>query len=206
MKAPMMEVPLGLTHLLERSARYFANKEVVSVSRDGSLVRLDWGRVRDHVGRLANALQRLGLRPGDRVASLAWNTHSHLELYFAVPAMGAVLHTINGRLSPEQVTRIAEHAGDRFVFADPELAPPIDGVAGVEAWIAVDGAPPGAKWQAYEALLQASEPRASFPIIDEDEAAALCYTSGTTGEPKGVLYSHRGLALHTLAISLPDSF
>jgi fatty-acyl-CoA synthase len=206
MKARMMDAPLGLTHLLERSARFFSDKEIVSVARDGSLVRLDWGRLRERVGRLANALVRLGLRPGDRVATVAWNTHSHLELYFAVPAMGAVLHTINGRLSAEQVARIAEHAGDRFVFADPELAPLIENVSGPEAWIAVDGPAPSERWQSYEPLLQAAEPRASFPIVDENEAAALCYTSGTTGEPKGVLYSHRGIALHTLAISLPDSF
>jgi len=202
----MMDVPLSLTHLLERSARFFPEKAVVSVSREGVVERLDWGRVRERAGRLASALLELGLRPGDRVATLAWNTHRHLELYFAVPAVGAVLHTINGRLSAEQVARIVAHAGDRFVFADPELAPLVEGITGPEAFVSVDGPPPDGRWLDYEALLADAPPMERFPEFPESRAAALCYTSGTTGEPKGVLYSHRALALHTLAISLPSAF
>jgi fatty-acyl-CoA synthase len=206
MKGGMMDTPLTLTHLLERSARFFPDKEVVSVARDGSTERLDWARVRERAGRLADALLRLGLRRGDRVATLAWNTHRHLELYFAVPALGAVLHTINGRLSREQVARIVAHAGDRFLFVDPELAELVERVPGPELRVAVDGAPPGSGWLDYEALLSGASPLERFPVLDENDAAALCYTSGTTGEPKGVLYSHRALALHTLAISLPSGF
>ena len=201
-----MDTPLTLTHLLERASRFFGRKSVVSVARSGSIDRLDWGRIEERVRRLADALLRLGLRRGDRVATLAWNTHRHLELYFAVPAVGGVLHTVNGRLSAEQVARIVAHAGDRFVFADPELAPLVEPVRGPEKWVAMDGAPPSPRWLPYESLLKGSEPLAPLPALQETEAAALCYTSGTTGEPKGVLYSHRALALHTLAISLPAGF
>ena len=201
-----MDTPLTITHLIERSARYFPDKAVVSVRRDGQVDRLDWARVRERVGKLADALLRMGLRRGDRVATLAWNTHRHLELYFAVPALGGVLHTVNGRLSAEQVSRIVTHAGDRFVFVDPELAPLVQDVRGPEEWIAMDGDAPGPRWLEYEALLSGSTSLEHFELLPEDEAAALCYTSGTTGEPKGVLYSHRALALHTLAIALPNGF
>jgi fatty-acyl-CoA synthase len=201
-----MDVPLTLTHLLDRAARYFPDKPVVSLARDGTVERSRWGEVRERAARLARALLELGLRPGDRVATLAWNTHRHLELYFAVPALGAVLHTINGRLSPEQVARIVAHAGDRFVFADPELAGLLAGADGPEVRVAVDGPAPGPGWLDYEALLAGAAPLGAFPVLPETQAAALCYTSGTTGEPKGVLYTHRALVLHTFAISLPSGF
>jgi fatty-acyl-CoA synthase len=201
----MMGVPLSPTHFLERSARWFGDKPVISYARDGSRTALDWRSIRERTARLAAALETLGVRPGDRVATLAWNTHRHLELYFAVPAVGAVLHTINGRLAREQVARIVEHAGDRFVFADPELAPLVEGLPGIERSVTVDGEPsPG--WLEYEELLADAMPLRAFPVLDEDQASVLCYTSGTTGEPKGVLNSHRALALHTLGISLPDGF
>jgi fatty-acyl-CoA synthase len=202
----MMDAPLTPTHFLERSARFFGDKEVVSYARDGSHVRLGWRAVRERTARLAGALLELGVRPGDRVATLAWNTHRHLEMYFAVPALGAVLHTINGRLAREQVARIVGHAGDRFLFVDPELAPLVEGLAGPEVRVAMDGAPPRSGWLDYESLLAGAAPVEAFPTLAEDEAAILCYTSGTTGEPKGVLYSHRALALHTLAICLPGGF
>jgi fatty-acyl-CoA synthase len=202
----MMDTPLTITHLIERSARYFPDKAVVSVRRDGQVDRLDWARVRERVGKLADALLRMGLRRGDRVATLAWNTHRHLELYFAVPALGGVLHTVNGRLSAEQVSRIVTHAGDRFVFVDPELAPLVQDVRGPEEWIAMDGDAPGPRWLEYEALLSGSTSLEHFELLPEDEAAALCYTSGTTGHPKGVLYSHRSLVLHTLGFSIADAF
>jgi fatty-acyl-CoA synthase len=202
----MMEVPLTLTHLLERSARYFPDKEIVSVAHDGSVTRLTWARLGERARRLAAALLRAGFRSGDRVATLAWNTHRHLELYFAVPALGGVLHTVNGRLSAEQIERIVRHAGDRFVFADPDLVPLVEPVQGPDVWVVLDGPPPGSRWLRYEALLEDAAPLEDFPDFPENEAAALCYTSGTTGEPKGVLYSHRALALHTLAISLPSGF
>jgi len=201
----MMDAPLTLTHLLDRGARLHPAKEVVSLAGDGSVTRIGWAGVRERAARLAGALLRLGLRRGDRVATLAWNTHRHLELYFAVPAIGGVLHTVNARLSPGQVARIVAHAGDRFLFADADLVSLADGVEGLEARVVLDGRPPVPGWQDYEELVRGATP--AEPVrLDENEAAALCYTSGTTGDPKGVLYSHRALALHTLTISLPDAF
>jgi fatty-acyl-CoA synthase len=203
----MMRSPLTVPALLERAASLFGDKEVVTADEERGVVRHPWRDVAARAWRLAGALPTLGVADGSRVASLAWNRHRHLELYFGVPAAGAVLLTVNVRLSPEQIARVLGHAEAEVVFADPELVDVIDAVApglprlrrrvvlGAEA-------PPG--WDAYESLLAAAGARR--PDLDEDDAAALCYTSGTTGEPKGVLYSHRALALHTLAICLPDGF
>jgi len=208
----MMDRALLLTRLLERAGTLFPAKAVVTRLRDGSLHRQTWSGTLERVRRLAGALTELGVRPGDRVATLAWNTSRHLELYFAVPAVGAVLHTLNVRLAPGQLTRIARHAGDRVLFADPEFAVAARDLrdAGVEGIVALDGPDDGGAnprgWLDYEALLAASTPVEAFPEWDENQAAVLCYTSGTTDDPKGVLYSHRALALHTLAIALPDGF
>ncbi|NJD20305.1 MAG: long-chain fatty acid--CoA ligase [Gemmatimonadetes bacterium] len=208
MKGGMMQVPLTVPALLERAATLFPLKPVVTASGEGP-VRLGWREVRDRSWALAAALPSLGVGKGDRVASLAWNSHRHLELYFGVPASGAVLLTANVRLSAEQVGRILQHAGARAIFADPEFVPLAE-----EASRALPAATPkvvlGADapegWTACEALLASADPSAPRPALDEDAAAGLCYTSGTTGEPKGVLYSHRAIALHTLAICLPDAF
>ena len=207
-KGGMMQVPLTVPSLLERAATLFPGKGVVTVTEEGR-ARLSWRAVRDRAWALAAALPSLEVAEGDRVASLAWNSHRHLELYFGVPAAGAVLLTANVRLSTEQITRILAHAGARVVFADPEFVPLVEEVARSLPFPmrkVVLGARVPEGWASYEEILASADPSARRPGLDEDAAAGLCYTSGTTGEPKGVLYSHRAIALHTLAICLPDGF
>lgn len=205
-----MAYPLTVTHFLERAAAYFGGTEVVSAGSD-EVVRLCWRNVAARAARAAEALRTLGVGAGDRVATLAWNTHRHLELYFGVPAMGAVLHTVNLRLSERQVAEIVAHGGAQVLLADADQAAVTDverlRAVGVEHFVALCGggrAPRG--WLAYEDLLADASPPATWPELEEDLPAGLCYTSGTTGEPKGVAYSHRALTLHTLAICLPDGF
>lgn len=204
----MMSVPLSLPALLERAVAVSPEKPVVTVESAG-VVRTPWREVRDRAWTLSAALGRLGIAPGDRVATLAWNSHRHLELYFGVPGARAVLLTVNVRLSPAQVRTILGHAEACIVFADAGLVPLVEDAAadlpGIRHRVVLDGEPaPG--WMSYDALLAGAEPVRPMFDADEDEAVALCYTSGTTGEPKGVLYSHRALVLHALGISLPDGF
>ncbi len=156
--------------------------------------------------RLAAALTDLGVGPGDRVASFAWNSLRHLELYLAVPSMGAVLHTLNIRLFEDDLRYIVEHAGDKVIFLDASLAEAMPSFEGVEREIVMpDG--PGERDGAldYEELVAGGDPGFEFPELAENTAAAMCYTSGTTGRPKGVLYSHRSIVLHTLGAAVPDS-
>ena len=208
MKGGMMRAPLRVTGLLERAATVFPDKAVVS-GGGAERRRATWREVRDRAWALASVLPALGVRPGDRVASLAWNDQAHLELYFGVPASGAVLLTANVRLSSEQIGRILAHAEAGIVFADPEFVPlvedatrrladPVRKIALARA--ARDG------WLAYEDVVSSGDPSRPLPDLEEDDAAGLCYTSGTTGDPKGVLYSHRSIVLHTLAVCLPDGF
>lgn len=207
MKARMMDVPLSTNHFLERAAAFFGNRDVVAATEDAPH-RYGWRDVHRRAGLLRGALGTLGVEPGDRVATLAWNGHRHLELYFGVPGVGAVLHTVNVRLSPEQLGRILGHGGAEVVFADPDFVAAVEEVERVMGPFrhrVVLGPDAPAGWRAYEALLDEASP-APWTTVDEDAAAGLCYTSGTTGEPKGVLYSHRAIALHTLAICLPDGF
>lgn len=206
MKGGMMDRPLTVPGLLERAGTLFPRKEVVTALDDGSVVRHGWGEIRSRVRALASALD---VAPGTRMASLAWNHHRHLELYFGVPAAGAVLLTVNVRLSPDQIATVLSHAGAEGVFADPGLVELVDRVAPAlpelrRRIVLAGSAPPG--WEAYEDLVARGDPEAPPREASEDDAVALCYTSGTTGEPKGVLYSHRAVALHTLAICLPDGF
>lgn len=204
----MMDVQLTVRRLLDRAAATFPRKEVV-VAGEGPSVRTPWSEVRRRSLALASALPDLGVSPGDRVASLAWNTREHLELYFGVPSAGAVLLTANVRLAPEQVARILNHAGITALFAEAEFVSlaeeALGGIQGRVAKVVLDGAPPPG-WSRYEDVVASGDPDAPLPEPDEDAAAGLCYTSGTTGDPKGVLYSHRAIALHTLGICLPDGF
>ncbi|HEX7299436.1 MAG TPA: long-chain fatty acid--CoA ligase [Solirubrobacteraceae bacterium] len=189
----------------------YAGQEVVTLEADGP-VRATYAEVADRVDRLGRVLERLGVGPGDRVGTFAWNTQRHFELYLGVPSFGAVLHTINIRLFPEQVQYIVNHAGDRVIFVDASLVEPLAKLAAgfrhdVQYVVMGDGdldALPGAL--SYEALLaEAGGGEHDWPALDERAAAALCYTSGTTGNPKGVLYSHRSVALHSTTVCMADA-
>ena len=201
-----MNYPLTLTPLLERAAKLFSTREIASRTPDG-MHRYTYRDMHTRVHRLAHLLQRLGLQSGDRVGTLCWNSFRHLELYFAVPCSGMVLHTLNLRVPPDQLVYIINHAGDRMIFADQSLVNLLEAIRDqipcVERIIVLPDTGPGE----YEELL-AESPDTPFawPDFDEWTAGAACYTSGTTGNPKGVLYTHRSLVLHTYAICLPDVF
>jgi fatty-acyl-CoA synthase len=205
----MMDFPLTLTHFLERARAFHGRSEIVSRRPDRSLHRYTYADFYRRACRLANALRRLGVKPGDRIASLCWNHHQHLELYFAVPAMGAVIHTLNLRLHPNDLGYIARHAEDRVLVVDRTLLPLFEKFAGavpsIERVIVVpdDGPTPSGRLD-YEQLLAPEPDTFDFPALEERTAAMLCYTSGTTGNPKGVLYSHRSAVLHTLASCMVD--
>jgi fatty-acyl-CoA synthase len=211
MQGLMMDWPLTLTHFLDRARTLHATRPIAS-RHAGGMFRYTYGDWARRVDRLAGALTSLGVRPGDRVGTFGWNSHRHFEAYFAIPCMGAVLHTVNIRLFPEQLAYVINHAGDTVLLVDASLLPVLGKVRAqlttVEHIVVMgDGPPPqGEGLLDYEALLAQAPERFLWPELDEDDAAALCYTSGTTGNPKGVLYSHRALVLHTMAISLADSF
>jgi fatty-acyl-CoA synthase len=206
----MMEQPLLLSHFAERARAYFPGQQVVSRLPDGSLHRISYGDWYRRTCRVANALGRLGIRPGDRVASLCWNHHRHLELYFAVPGVGAVLHTLNLRLHASELAYIAAHAGDRVIVVDRSLlgllAELRQAVPTLEQVIVVpdDGPCPDGELD-YEQWIAGEPERFDWPRLDERAAALMCYTSGTTGRPKGVLYSHRSTCLHTLVLCMVDT-
>jgi len=201
----MMDRPLLVKQIAERAEAVFGKREVVARTQDG-VERSTYGQVAERARRLASALGGLGIGPGDRVASFAWNSLRHLELYLAVPSAGAVLHTINIRLFEQDLRYIVEHADDRLIFLDASLASAMPRFEGPQAEVLMpDG--PGAREGAldYEELVASGDPAFELPDLDENAAAAMCYTSGTTGMPKGVLYSHRSIVLHTLGAALPDS-
>lgn len=213
----MMDQPLLISSIIDFAARFHGATEVVSRNVDGSIHRTSWGEISRRARRLAVALQKLGVRPGDRVATLAWNSHRHVELYFAVSGMGAVLHTINPRLSPDQLRYVVGHAEDVALFFDStfaKLAALASSFGVIKRFVALSerdacAAEPGLGdgLLDYEQLIAGSEEPADFawPRLDERAASSLCYTSGTSGDPKGVLYSHRSTLLHTYAIAMPDS-
>jgi len=209
------DFPLTLNHIRGRLATCNHGAEVVTLGADGSSVqRASHAEVSARVDRLARALQALGIRAGDRVGTFAWNNQRHLELYFAVPCIGSVLHTLNIRLFEEQVTYIVNHAQDRVIFVDDSLVPMLEKLAQtfttVEHFIVMGDGDAGSLPNVlrYEELLEQADldPAHPFdyPQLDERQAAALCYTSGTTGNPKGVLYSHRSISLHTTVTLATD--
>ena len=205
----MMQVPLTLVHFLDRARRYFAANEIVWRRPDRSIQRSTYGEFHKRAQKLANALTRLGVKPGDRVATLAWNHGRHLEAYFGIPLCGGVLHTLNPRLSVQDLAYIINHADDSAVLVDDCLWPLWERIRPevkprhVIFWGHGQPTPEGAI--DYEQLIEPESPDFSPPRIGENDAAGICYTSGTTGKPKGVLYSHRTLVLHSLTSALPDS-
>jgi acyl-CoA synthetase (AMP-forming)/AMP-acid ligase II len=214
----MMDRPLLVSSVIDYAAEVFPNVEIVSQTVEGGLHRYGYAQARQRIGRLANALLRLGVKPGDRVATLAWNGYRHFELYFAISGIGAVCHTINPRLFPEQITYIANHAGDSMLFFDLTFQPLVEKLAPscqtIKTFVVMTDQEhmprkaPMADLKCYEELLAQAAPDFSWPEFDEHAACALCYTSGTTGEPKGVLYSNRSMLLHTffLISTRPDLF
>jgi len=204
----MMDVQLTIPLIVRHTEALHGKKLVSSRSPDRSVRRLPYADVMTRARRLATALKQLGVRRGDRVATFCWNHHQHVETYFAVPCIGAVVHTLNIRLGAEELSYIANHAGDSVVFVDAVLLPAFENfresVKGLREVIVVEGAGQGpAGALDYESLIASSEPDAFDEAIDEREAAAMCYTSGTTGRPKGVVYSHRSQLLHTLVVTQP---
>jgi fatty-acyl-CoA synthase len=212
MQGLMMDYPLTLTHIFERAHRLFPRKEIVTKTAAG-MHRYTYAEMCERAGRLANALDRLDISKDGRVATFAWNTYRHLEIYFAAPCSGRVLHTLNLRLFPEQIIYIANHAEDEIVFVDASLLPLFEKLAPhfktVKHYVIMaDGPLPETSLPnalSYEELLAAAPPDYDWPQLDENSAAAMCYTSGTTGNPKGAVYSHRGLFLHSISECMADS-
>jgi acyl-CoA synthetase (AMP-forming)/AMP-acid ligase II len=206
-----MDYGLTLSAITRRTDALFAHRPVVSRRPDGTLHRTNYRECLARARRLSVALERLGVRQGDRVATLCWNHYRHLEAYFAIPATGAVLHTLNLRLHPDELAYIATHAEDRVLMVDASLVPLLQrfrsGAKFEHVIVLSDGATATPGWLDYEALVADADEGAFTPREpDEREAAILCYTSGTTGRPKGVLYSHRALVLHSMATAMAESF
>ena len=214
MLGQMMKLPLSIPALIRHADRWHGDTEIVSRLTEGGIHRYDWREAHQRSRRLAKALRALGVQPGDRVGTLAWNNHRHLETYYAVSGSGAVCHTINPRLFPDQIAWIVGDAEDQYVFFDLTFLNLVEGLAPrlprVRGWVAMtDRAhmPESAvKLLCYEELVAAQDDAFEWPEIDEDAASSLCYTSGTTGNPKGALYSHRSTVLHSFAVCMPDAF
>lgn len=207
---------LNVKAMIERAERYFPGNAIITRATDGALKHATYGALGERVRRLASALAALGLAPGEKVATLAWNHQRHLELYFAAPCMGAVIHTVNIRLSDEHLIHILNHAQDKVLCVDPDLwalaqrlAPELQTVR--QLIVLDDHLPAGSSShrlcqsaRSYETLIAQGDPHSGFPELDEESAAGMCYTSATTGLPKGVLYSQRALYLHAMVLMMAD--
>jgi fatty-acyl-CoA synthase len=211
MQGTMMNYPLTLVHLLERAGKVFPESEIVSRLPDRSLHRCTYADFYRRARALAGSLQKAGLQRGDRVATLMWNHYAHLEAYLGIPAAGGVTHTLNLRLAPQDIAYVANHAQDRFLIVDDILLPlyeKVKGAVNFERVIVVPhtGNPVPAGCESYEEFLNPSPSDFCYPALDENEAASMCYTSGTTGCPKGVVYTHRSVVLHTFLLTTVDNF
>jgi len=214
MKGLIMDVPLTITSIMRHAEQNHPRTEIVSVTVDNPRHRYTYADAFRRTRQLANALTEYGIKAGDRIATLAWNDYRHFELYYAISCIGSVTHTINPRLFPEQITYIINHAEDRLIFADPLILPVLealkDALTAVESFIIMtdeENMPETSldNVQCYESFLATSD-EFDWPELDEKSACGLCYTSGTTGNPKGVLFSHRANVLHSYASVSPDVF
>ncbi|MDE2581358.1 MAG: AMP-binding protein, partial [Rhodospirillales bacterium] len=213
----MQSHPLLISSLLQHAARHHAAAEVVSRTEEGGTHRGTWGETERRARRLARALGGLGVGAGDRVGTLAWNGYRHLEIYYAAPGMGAICHTINPRLHPDDIAYIITHAGDAVLCVDPGFAGLLETIAPAlrdvvrTVVMLTDAAhmpplslPGTMRLLCYDDLIAAADEDFAWPVFAETTASSLCYTSGTTGRPKGVLYSHRSTVLHGYAINMAD--
>jgi len=214
MQGLMTQHPLTITSIMRHAEKQHAHREIISVTHDYPVHRYTYADAFRRARPLANALNGLGLSPYDRIGTLAWNDHRHFELYYAISCAGYVCHTINPRLFTEQICYIVDHAEDQCLFVDPMFAPLLEGLqnqmGSVKHFVILSNREnmpetslPGVL--CYEELLEAQSDEYVWPDLDENSASSLCYTSGTTGDPKGVLYSHRSNVLHSYAVALPDS-
>lgn len=211
MQGLMMDYPLTLQHFFNRATRIFPRKEIVTQT-DTGVHRYTYGEWGKRCMQLANALHNAGVTEGDRIGTFAWNTYRHFELYFAIPCMGAVLHTLNIRLFADQLVYIINNAEDKVIFVDGDLVPLLEKIADqlptVKLYV-IMGESPNATGKLqpavdYESFIADQPEHYEWPQFDENAAAAMCYTSGTTGNPKGVLYSHRSMFLHSMGTGLAD--
>jgi fatty-acyl-CoA synthase len=207
----MMETPLLVSSLIRHADRHHGSTEIVSRRVEGDVHRYTYRESHVRMRRLANALARLGANRGDRVATLAWNGYRHFELCYAIAGCGMVYHTVNPRLFPEQIAWIVNDAEDKLLFLDLTFVPLIEklrpALRGTTKFVVMtDRAhmPPSGDWLCYEELVEAENDEFDWPALDENTAASLCYTSGTTGNPKGALFSHRSTVLHAYGVALPD--
>ena len=211
----MQDWPLLVWRLIDHAALNHPNREVVSLTVEGPKVRTNWSEVRDRARKVAQALVGLGMKPGDRIATLAWNTYRHLECWYGISGMGGVAHTINPRLFEDQIVYIANHAEDRVLFFDLSFLKLVETIAPrlktIEKFVLLTDSshmPESSTLDllCYEDLIAAQDGKFDWVNVDEHAPSGLCYTSGTTGNPKGVLYSHRSNVLHAFAASLNDVF
>ena len=215
MLGSMMDTPLLISSLMDHAEKNFPEREIVSVAADNPDHRYTFQDAFKRTRQLANALQSLGIQLGDRVGTLAWNDYRHFELYYAISCSGAICHTVNPRLFPEQLVYIINHAEDRVIFCDPMFVPLLENIQDQLEFIehvivltSEDHMPSSSlsNLLCYETLIAAESSEYEWPKFDEKTASAMCYTSGTTGNPKGVLYNHRSTILHAYAAALPDVF
>ena len=210
----MMDMPLLISDLIRHADRHHGSTEIMSKTVEGGIHRYTYRDAHKRARQLAKALQALGVKMNDRIGTLAWNGYRHFEIYYAVAGIGSIIHTINPRLFPDQISYIANHAEDSYIFFDITFAPLVEKLApalkSVKGFVAMTDRAHMPKEKipnllCYEELLAAQDDRLEWPSFDERSAACLCYTSGTTGNPKGALYSHRSTMLHAYAAALPDA-